>query len=883
LDNGISMEVAKIRAQLAAEREQNRAAAAERGRLAALAAAKRHKELSNSALAMRAPRPRFIAKVLTEQERRDKREAARVRIDAPGWGGGNERTEVESDAGMLAVLSQVHAPVKKHHIFDPTEATRNSSSLVRDRAFDPHARTIPTAPSFAAAVKRSKGKLPRHWRGAEDTYDASDDNFGMIAALTRRPNDTPTELVAPRKAGAPKRARRAGLAETAHAATADRRHDSRRRGSRRQAGSALADARVSHIAVAPTMQRLLEAPLKRIAATPRGARFAQRMQYLATAAMPRPLRHLWNTADRYGAGGMLSTLANTYGGIIPGAQTISAAMSRTARYAAARVAADASKAFGSIGALGLGRTLTNSETGEVTLAPSTTLKGENPPRHPLARHRSFGMIGALHSGVVNRAEAGDDEEIVIGEPPTRRAAMQRSAAAKAVAVSAQRSDFGMLGALSRTYSKRVKKARGSETEDDEPDQYDDVSRIPCAARTDGPRRVMHPLNPRVPASARAQVRSRCAAHSAGAPHLTHPAPPPPQLFAAATAPRKQYYGMIAALTRTGPVADAARRGAARKQRGDEDDRAGKYEALIPPAKESRAFHDPKRVVATRRPRLEVDASGRPLSFGGTLSECLTAGAQARRARLKKKWPGCPAFKATFDDLQASAPARARFAQWRTSKKDTKRNGGARAIDELMEVNLDDNAIDDASSTQLAAALRRNGSVTSLSIARGCVRAKGCAAIAAMLRHNTVIDTLDLSRNHVGDGGCAALRRALRKTSTLTCLSLAGNAITDDGCAALARGLARNQSVLLLDLASNAIGDDGCVVMAVALASGVSGRRRSSSAKRATDRRKDDVALHRTLELNLIDNPAIGARGIKALALLSKTHINIDVYVDERVQ
>ena len=62
LDNGISMEVAKIRAQLAAEREQNRAAAAERGRLAALAAAKRHKELSNSALAMRAPRPRFIAK-----------------------------------------------------------------------------------------------------------------------------------------------------------------------------------------------------------------------------------------------------------------------------------------------------------------------------------------------------------------------------------------------------------------------------------------------------------------------------------------------------------------------------------------------------------------------------------------------------------------------------------------------------------------------------------------------------------------------------------------------------------------------------------------------------------------------------------------------------
>ena len=329
------------------------------------------------------------------------------------------------------------------------------------------------------------------------------------------------------------------------------------------------------------------------------------------------------------------------------------------------------------------------------------------------------------------------------------------------------------------------------------------------------------------------------------------------------------------------MADAARRGAARKQRGDEDDREGNYEALIPPAKSSRAFRDPNRVVATRRPRLEVDASGRPLSFGGTLSECLAAGAQARRSRLKKKWPGCPAFKATFDDLQVEAPPR--FTRWRTSKKDVKYNGGARAIDELMEVNLDDHAIDDASSTKLAAALRRNGSVTSLSIARGNIRTKGCAAIAAMLRHNSAIDSLDLSRNRIGDGGCAALRRTLRNTSTLTCISLAGNAITDDGCAALARGLAKNQSVLLLDLASNAIGDEGCVAMAAALASGVSGRRRTSSAKRTQDRRKDDAALHRTLELNLVDNPAIGARGIKALALLSKTHINIDVYVDERVQ
>ena len=556
------MELATIRAQMAAERAQQRAAAAERGRLAALAAAKRHKELSNSALATRAPRPRFIAKVLTEQERRDKREAARVHIDAPGWGGEQDRTEVEPNAGMIAVLSQVHAPVKRHHIFDPTEASRDSSSLVRNRAFDPHARTIPTAPSFTAAVERSEGVAPRHWRGADDTYDASDDNFGMIAALTRTPSRLPTQPVASRKEGDPERVPHRSLTEMVRAAKTDR----------RQAGTALADARVSHIAVAPTMQRLLEAPRKRTVATPRGARFARRMAYLATAAMPRPLRHLWNTADRYGASGMLSTLANTCRGIIPGAQTIGAAMRRTARSAAERAAEDKSKTFGSIGALGLGRTLTNSKSGEVTLAPSTTLKGENPPRHPLARHRSFGMIGALHSGVVNRAEAGDEEDIVIGEPPTRRLAMERSAVAKAAAAAAastQRTDFGMLGALSRTYSKRVKKARGPETEDDEPDQYEDISRIPSAP-ADGARRVMHPLNPRIPASTRAQVRPRGASYvvlrttSRGSP------PAPPSLSLKHTRPAlRRSDGTERTVLRYDCRADAhrpcGRRGAARRR------------------------------------------------------------------------------------------------------------------------------------------------------------------------------------------------------------------------------------------------------------------------------------------------------------------------------
>ena len=111
---------------------------------------------------------------------------------------------------------------------------------------------------------------------------------------------------------------------------------------------------------------------------------------------------------------------------------------------------------------GGGRTLTDTASGEVTLAPSRTLKTENPPRWPLSRHRAFGMIGALHSGV-HRSGEGDDAEMVIGEAPTLSFSKSRVAASEEARRSARaKEEFSMIGALSRTYSKRVKKPRGPE-------------------------------------------------------------------------------------------------------------------------------------------------------------------------------------------------------------------------------------------------------------------------------------------------------------------------------------------------------------------------------------------------------------------------------------
>ena len=111
---------------------------------------------------------------------------------------------------------------------------------------------------------------------------------------------------------------------------------------------------------------------------------------------------------------------------------------------------------------GGGRTLTDTASGEVTLPPSRTLKTENPPRWPLSRHRAFGMIGALHSGV-HRSGEGDDAEMVIGEAPTLSFSKSRVAASEEARRSSRaKEEFSMIGALSRTYSKRVKKPRGPE-------------------------------------------------------------------------------------------------------------------------------------------------------------------------------------------------------------------------------------------------------------------------------------------------------------------------------------------------------------------------------------------------------------------------------------
>ena len=57
--------------------------------------------------------------------------------------------------------------------------------------------------------------------------------------------------------------------------------------------------------------------------------------------------------------------------------------------------------------------------------------------------------------------------------------------------------------------------------------------------------------------------------------------------------------------------------------------------------------------------------------------------------------------------------------------------------------------------------------------------------------------------------------------------------------------------------------------------------RLSRKKRAKDRKRDEEGLCRVLELNLMENLGIAARGVKALASLSKTHPNIDIYVTER--
>ena len=142
---------------------------------------------------------------------------------------------------------------------------------------------------------------------------------------------------------------------------------------------------------------------------------------------------------------------------------------------------------------------------------------------------------------------------------------------------------------------------------------------------------------------------------------------------------------------------------------------------------------------------------------------------------------------------------------------------------------------------VAEELKRNTTLTVLTMSGNSVGDERALAMAETLRQNTTLTVLDIREMSVSDEGSLAMAELLKENSTLTVLNMSGIAIGDEGALAMVEALKQNTTLMILNMSGISVDDEGALAMAEAL--------------------KQNTAL---TELNLSDNP-ISNVGVMAVA------------------
>ncbi|MBI2742639.1 MAG: hypothetical protein HYX48_01830 [Chlamydiales bacterium] len=148
-------------------------------------------------------------------------------------------------------------------------------------------------------------------------------------------------------------------------------------------------------------------------------------------------------------------------------------------------------------------------------------------------------------------------------------------------------------------------------------------------------------------------------------------------------------------------------------------------------------------------------------------------------------------------------------------------GGFRIRDpEGQCLEMDFGSLDEDSGIELAEWLKKNDTLTELSMTENYLGVEVAKALADALLVNKTLQKLDLFLNIFEAEGARALARPLSKNCSLTDLSLEGNSLGDKGAKAVARGLVGNSTLLRLNLSANShtepLGDAGAEALAGAL-------------------------------------------------------------------
>ena len=138
---------------------------------------------------------------------------------------------------------------------------------------------------------------------------------------------------------------------------------------------------------------------------------------------------------------------------------------------------------------------------------------------------------------------------------------------------------------------------------------------------------------------------------------------------------------------------------------------------------------------------------------------------------------------------------------------------------LTNVLLWRSGLGDGGSAEVAAALERNGAVSTLLLGGnkiGDVGAQSLARVLSCRESSPGLRVLGLRMNDIGDVGAEALAQMLQVNRSIRVLLLGGNRIGDWGVRALSAALLLNETVQVLGLHGNDIGDSGLEALACAL-------------------------------------------------------------------
>ncbi|KAH3732999.1 Protein NLRC3 [Pelomyxa schiedti] len=136
---------------------------------------------------------------------------------------------------------------------------------------------------------------------------------------------------------------------------------------------------------------------------------------------------------------------------------------------------------------------------------------------------------------------------------------------------------------------------------------------------------------------------------------------------------------------------------------------------------------------------------------------------------------------------------------------------------ILEINLAKTKISDAGVLPIALALKSSTSLTALNLSENQISSTGAMAIAEALQVNSSLKELDLSMNKVSDLGANAFAKALRRNRSLTTINLNQTQIPDSGAQSIAEALKNNSTLTKVNLNDNHFGDLGKCAIAAALA------------------------------------------------------------------